>query len=192
MSLQGPQERSGIARHDAPSGDDEHVESPQDLAAYPEALSNQPFQVIASHRFCDKAPWYRQSEAWRVQPVSPRKHRHQLIARAASTSREAGEVSSATKPHAPRKPRARHDFTARGLGSGVQGLSRALPLTRRALRTRRPALVFIRARKPCRLLRFKTLGWKVLFIGALEPGDKGSRALETRGRMLLSGSLWCQ
>ncbi|MEY5043182.1 MAG: hypothetical protein RJA19_409 [Bacteroidota bacterium] len=38
------------------------------------------------------------------------------------------------------------------------------PLRRRALRTLRPLAVDMRLRKPCLLRRFRTEGWKVLFI----------------------------
>jgi len=44
------------------------------------------------------------------------------------------------------------------------GVRRARPFARRALSTRRPALVDMRARKPCRRARFNRLGWKVLFM----------------------------
>lgn len=45
-----------------------------------------------------------------------------------------------------------------------QALSEARPLARRALIIARPLRVFILARKPWRRLRFKTLGWNVLFM----------------------------
>jgi hypothetical protein len=44
---------------------------------------------------------------------------------------------------------------------------RARPLARRALRTRRPPLVAMRARNPWRRLRLILLGWNVLFITPL-------------------------
>ena len=40
-------------------------------------------------------------------------------------------------------------------------------MSRRRLRTSRPALVLIRARKPCVLARRRLFGWKVRFIGYL-------------------------
>ncbi len=49
----------------------------------------------------------------------------------------------------------------------TQADNRFLPLARRALSIRRPALVRIRARKPCRRLRLMLLGWYVRFIGVL-------------------------
>jgi len=41
------------------------------------------------------------------------------------------------------------------------------PFARRRFRTWRPALVFIRARKPWARLRLSTLGWNVLFIALI-------------------------
>ena len=48
----------------------------------------------------------------------------------------------------------------------------ALPLRRRARITARPALVFMRARKPCVRLRLMLLGWKVLFMAG--QGNEGN------------------
>jgi hypothetical protein len=49
-------------------------------------------------------------------------------------------------------------------GIVYQALSEARPLARRAFIIARPLRVFILARKPWRRLRFKTLGWNVLFM----------------------------
>jgi hypothetical protein len=46
---------------------------------------------------------------------------------------------------------------------GHYGASRALPLARRRFKISRPALDFIRARKPCFFLRLRLCGWKVRF-----------------------------
>jgi hypothetical protein len=46
---------------------------------------------------------------------------------------------------------------------GRQAEMRLRPLARRRLSTRRPALVDIRFRNPCRRARFKLLGWNVRF-----------------------------
>ena len=48
-----------------------------------------------------------------------------------------------------------------------QTVRRLRPLARRAFSTCRPAFVAIRARKPCVRLRFRLLGWNVLFIARL-------------------------
>ena len=48
-----------------------------------------------------------------------------------------------------------------------QTVRRLRPLARRAFNTCRPAFVAIRARKPCVRLRFRLLGWNVLFIARL-------------------------
>lgn len=44
-------------------------------------------------------------------------------------------------------------------GGGFQALTRARPFARRALRTLRPPLVLMRARKPWVFLRLRALGW---------------------------------
>ena len=49
----------------------------------------------------------------------------------------------------------------------AQADKRFLPLARRAFNIRRPALVRMRARKPCRRLRLMLLGWYVRFINVL-------------------------
>lgn len=46
----------------------------------------------------------------------------------------------------------------------LYGVSCARPFARRRLMTRRPALVAIRARKPCVRARFNLLGWNVRFM----------------------------
>ena len=48
-----------------------------------------------------------------------------------------------------------------------QTVRRLRPLARLAFNTCRPAFVAIRARKPCVRLRFRLLGWNVLFIARL-------------------------
>lgn len=48
-----------------------------------------------------------------------------------------------------------------------QTVRRLRPLARLAFNTCRPAFVAIRARKPCVRLRFRLLGWNVLFITRL-------------------------
>ena len=49
-----------------------------------------------------------------------------------------------------------------------QTVRRLRPLARLAFSTCRPAFVAIRARKPCVRLRFRLLGWNVLFIARLD------------------------
>jgi hypothetical protein len=49
-------------------------------------------------------------------------------------------------------------------GSLIYGVNRARPLARRRLRTRRPALVAMRARNPWVRARLILLGWNVRFI----------------------------
>ena len=74
------------------------------------------------------------------------------------------------------------------------GVSRARPLARRCLRMRRPALVAIRARKPCVRARLRLLGWNVRFICLLpgclnwglhpkNEGGKGTRGAKTVNRI---------
>jgi hypothetical protein len=48
-----------------------------------------------------------------------------------------------------------------------QADSRCRPFKRRALKTRRPARVDMRCRKPCRLARRRLLGWNVRFTSCL-------------------------
>ena len=58
----------------------------------------------------------------------------------------------------------------------VQGIRRTRPLARRALRTFRPFLVALRARKPWVRARLMRLGWKVRFmLGAPEVASSGTR-----------------
>src|SRR5829696_8090376 len=49
-------------------------------------------------------------------------------------------------------------------GEGAQAERVLRPRARRAARTLRPPTVAVRARKPCRRLRTRLLGWKVRFI----------------------------
>ena len=65
----------------------------------------------------------------------------------------------------------------------IETAMRLRPLARRALRTARPPLVFIRSRKPCVRRRLIRLGWKVRFMTA-DPHSLGSLPSE---RMM---SLW--
>ena len=76
---------------------------------------------------------------------------------------------------------------ATGLWRAGYGVSCARPFARRRFRTRRPALVAIRARKPWVRARFKLLGWNVRFMAlnllyrrALIP-DRKKAGKSTRG-----------
>jgi hypothetical protein len=51
--------------------------------------------------------------------------------------------------------------------TGAYGVSRARPFARRRFRTRRPAFVAMRARKPWVRARLIVLGWNVRFMGLL-------------------------
>jgi hypothetical protein len=53
----------------------------------------------------------------------------------------------------------------RPAATATYALSLARPLARRALSTRRPPAVAIRARKPCFLARRRLFGWNVRFTG---------------------------
>lgn len=58
----------------------------------------------------------------------------------------------------------------------LQGIRRARPLARRELRTFRPFLVALRARKPWVRARLMRLGWKVRFmLGAPGVSSSGTR-----------------
>src|SRR6185436_9428434 len=52
-----------------------------------------------------------------------------------------------------------HEPRRLGAATIRQAVSRLRPRARRAASTRRPGLVFIRARKPCSLARWRFLGW---------------------------------
>ena len=60
-----------------------------------------------------------------------------------------------------------HESRRRSAAIAGQAVSRFRPRARRAARIRRPAVVFMRARKPCSLARWRFLGWYVCFIQAV-------------------------
>lgn len=72
---------------------------------------------------------------------------------------------------------------------GGQADRRARPLARRALITRRPPLVAMRARKPWRRLRLILLGWNVLFITPLRGVlvQNGQTVPALRGDIMVRG-----
>jgi len=72
------------------------------------------------------------------------------------------------------------------------GVSCARPLARRRLSTSRPALVAMRARKPCVRARLMRLGWNVRFMSLL-PGYAGHTAPgENKAGKGTRRSIYCQ
>ncbi len=84
---------------------------------------------------------------------------HQRLSRIAHPCRDAGFLPSCARCRTRRPPAPRRRRTTRmGRRLRLYALRRLRPLARRALMIRRPALVAIRARKPCRRLRTSRLG----------------------------------
>lgn len=90
------------------------------------------------------------------------------------------EVGPRTQP-----VRSRKTFSSAGCG---QALRRARPFERRALRTLRPPLVVMRARKPWVRLRLTVLGWYVRFMFLVPFGSAGCG----KGRKLTCLPIVCQ
>ena len=65
------------------------------------------------------------------------------------------------------RSREHHESRRTCAALGRQAVSRFRPRARRAARIRRPAVVFMRARKPCSLARWRFLGWYVCFVKAV-------------------------
>jgi len=99
-----------------------------------------------------------------AQLITSTENREQLVAAARCPVEYATERCSIKEPVISCEPvalaaRQSWGIARRRLGRALRyGVNRARPLARRRLRTRRPAFVAIRARKPCVRARFILLG----------------------------------
>jgi len=128
-----------------------------ELALAPaEAFACDPLQAVARHGRLSDLAGNRQTQARVSQIVGSGQHGKIAVAGFGGLGEDAGKGVPAGQPDAARKTRV--------AGRSVQGVKRTRALARRALRTRRPPLVAIRARKPWVRLRWMMLGWKVRFM----------------------------
>ncbi len=114
----------------------------------------QALDAVAMHRIASSLDRYGGTKPWILQAVAHCQYGHETITGPGFALLEYPLVLSG-----------RQQTTALGVarracaqGSVVQTARRARPFARRALITRRPFLVRIRARKPCVRLRFRLLG----------------------------------
>lgn len=125
----------------------------------PERFTNQPFAAIAVDCARCHLTSGDDSNACMTRFVSARAHNKVAACNAQPASQNSLELAAFAQ-HARSGADRRFDQTAK----------RARPLARRAFSTARPALVFMRARKPCVRLRRVLEGWYVRFmLTALRP-----------------------
>ena len=154
--MQRCRQRFVIHREDRRSGDDQDVPARLERGRHhPERLTESPAHSVPDDRSAELAS-SREPEA-RLLEVGPAdSNDQQRIGPDRSLTLQCGEVLRSGEHHQPRRVVA---------AVRRQTVSFLRPWARRAESTRRPPVVFIRARKPCSLARCRFLGWKVCFIG---------------------------
>jgi hypothetical protein len=145
-----PDEHVALGLDDRRPGDDEDVPAWLERGRHhPERLTESPARPVANHRAA-QPPSSRQPEPRRPEIRPPKSSVEQGVGPRDPLTLQRREVPRIGEHHEPR----------RMLAAPVrQTVSRLRPLARRAARTRRPPVDFIRARKPCSLARCRFLGW---------------------------------
>jgi hypothetical protein len=145
-----PDEHLAVGLDDRRPGDDEDVPAWLERGRHhPERLTESPARPVANHRAA-QPPSSRQPE-----PGSP-----EVRPPESSVEQRVGSGDPLTLQHRKIPRIGEHHEPRRMLAAPVrQTVSRFRPLARRAARTRRPPVDFIRARKPCSLARCRFLGW---------------------------------
>jgi len=149
-STHRPDEHVALGIDDRRPGDDEDVPAGLERGRHhPERLTESPAHPVANHRAA-QPPSSRQPEPGRPEIRPPEAGVEQLMGSGDPLTLQRREVPRIGEHHEPR----------RLVAARVrQTVSRFRPLARRAARTRRPPVDFIRARKPCSLARCRFLGW---------------------------------
>jgi hypothetical protein len=166
VPLEAEPERGIIAVSRPMAGVDDDVDRRQLLLMQPKGLARQSFDPIATHRIADGARADGQAEARVTEGVRTREDGERAINGPSSFSINRIEVRLAVQALFERQSLRRSGQRGPvGFGRrGGQTANRARPFARRRFSTIRPALVAIRARKPCVRLRCRLLGWYVRFI----------------------------
>src|SRR5690606_21672078 len=163
------------------------VEAGQQVLVPARRLADEPLQPVALGR--EPAMLLRDGEAepGYAQPVRLRQHGEVGVATPVGTTEDTPECSGIRQTVRPAEPltppvlgccrslsrcRRRDRAVTRNAGA-PQGVSCARPFARRRFRTSRPALVAMRARKPCVRARLSLLGWKVRFMCLTRPLRRG-------------------
>jgi hypothetical protein len=148
--LQRPHERLVIRLDEPRFGHDQNVPSGLERRRHrPKTFAESPSHPVPDDGTAELAPG-RQSEA-RDLEVGPQESSGQ--------QRLSSECSGALQPREILRMREHHEPRPDSTATVDQAVSRLRPRARRAARTRRPPVVFIRARKPCSLARCRFLGW---------------------------------
>ena len=149
-STHRPDEHVAVGIDDRRPGDDEDVPAGLERGRHhPECLTESPAHPVAYHRAA-QPPSRRQPEPGRPEFRPPEASVDQWVGSRDPLALQRREIPRIGEHHEPR----------RILAAPVrQTVSRFRPLARRAARTRRPPVDFIRARKPCSLARCRFLGW---------------------------------
>lgn len=165
MSLQGIVHLlRGFVRQTGP-GQHHQIQSAQFRLVTTETFPRHPLDAVPVHGALHLSAGDRQTETRPGQTVGAGQDRETVITGFDRAAEDPFELGALGQPQGPGKTR------RSGSGMLLQGVRRARPLARRAFSTRRPFLVAMRARKPWVRLRFRTLGWNVLFmtVSVVEP-----------------------
>lgn len=173
--------RALFGRTDA--GDQENVARRKLRAAVAKTFAHEAANAVACDRVFRNAPRHRHAEprftAFGRAELRLKMRRADTLGFAA----QAGKIRRLAQVGAAGKPRGRH-----ASGFGAQGMRRLRPLARRALSTRRPPRVFIRARKPCVRACLSLPGWNVRFMA--KPFGNGNG--EQRSGKIVDCRWFCQ
>jgi len=143
-------------------GHQNQLASPRTEAALPEPVrfTEKPLGAVPANGVPDPAAGDETGPKWKAGKAQ-REENQETAGVRRSLAIDALEFRIAPEPVPGAEPPVRRP--PRDPVGGHYGASRALPLARRRFRIRRPALDFIRARKPCFFLRLRLCGWKVRF-----------------------------
>ena len=129
--------------------DDDDIESRQSVLLLPERFSNDSFYTVACRGLAAMFLGDSETESRRITRAAAAQHGKEFIATACRSPEYAAEIGCIQQAI----------FFAESMGAATDyGVRRARPLARRRFRTRRPALVAMRARKPCVRARLILLG----------------------------------
>jgi hypothetical protein len=130
----------------------------------PKALADNAFQTSTVHGAARALLGHGEAESWVGESVLAKQHRKACASPPLRGGKHLAILAGAGKPKGPGKGLIRGCGQLGASLCAVQGAKRTRPFARRALKTRLPFLVALRARKPCVLARLRRLGWKVRFM----------------------------
>ena len=161
------------------------VDAAKCLCMVSETLSHETLDAVSAHGTSNALLAYGDPEARNIAVIVTRQHGEEAITGTAWRREDTLEVVTIQQALLATELPALGRVTR-------QADRRARPFARRAFMTCRPPLVAMRARKPCRRLRLRLLGWNVLFITPLRGVWNEACGPQAKPRMLPVRATQCQ